>query len=297
MMRVSEFWKFMREREAIRLRRLAGAPMIEWTEDKIFRDYSFTNCKRAHDRVTTLLWREYYSTIHARHQETPAEESLDLCKTTLLNAAIFRFHGTVETALAIGWTPTWTPEAKQRMIHVNAIRMARGDTVFTGAYIVPACGSTDPKYQIVAEIVSGIWNKSENILDTTSWAEACYRMCGLWGVGEFMAKEVLLDYILATGWVPDDWETWTPVGPGARKGASVVKYDEIERISESEALEVIREVYAGRHEHWPDDYVALDLTDIQFQFCEYAKYRKAETGVGRPKSRFRPTVDDVTKAP
>jgi hypothetical protein len=41
--------------------------------------------------------------------------------------------------------------------------------------------------------------------------------------------------------------------------------------------------------------VELDLTDIQFQLCEFAKYWKAKTLVGRPKKTFSPTIDDVTR--
>ena len=45
----------------------------------------------------------------------------------------------------------------------------------------------------------------------------------------------------------------------------------------------------------PDPVVELDLTDIQFQLCEFAKYWKAKTLVGRPKKTFSPTIDDVTR--
>jgi hypothetical protein len=123
-------------------------------------------------------------------------------------------------------------------------------------------------------------------------------MTDLWGVGPFMAKEVLLDYILATGWRPSDWETWTPVGPGARRGASyILRGDPELKVSETATLALVREVYAQRGERWSSAFPELDLTDIQFQFCELAKYMKAKLGVGRPKKTFdRPTIDDVTRA-
>ena len=109
-----------------------------------------------------------------------------------------------------------------------------------------------------------------------------------------MAKEILLDYILATGWMPTDWETWTPIGPGGRLGAGIVQYGTVVRLPDSEAIHVIRALYEMRLNRWPDSFPSLDLTDIQFQLCEFAKYIKATKG-GRPKRRFRPTIDRITR--
>jgi hypothetical protein len=278
------FWNFMLERENIRIRRLSGLSREEWTADPIFKKFSFTNVKRIHDRTTTLLFNEFYNVREMSHRSPQA----------LLNAVLFRYFGTIEMARAIGWHPEWNEDFKKELIAKSAARMSVGQTVFTSAYIVPNCGSPLPKHQIVAEVVDSIWNDATNILDTDRWEIACERLCTHWGVGSFMAKEVLLDYILATGWVPTDWTTWTPVGPGGRRGAGVVKYNVIKGISEWEALSVIRQLYHDRAAFWPDDYVQLDLTDIQFQLCEFAKYMKAVTGVGAPKRRFRPTIDSVT---
>lgn len=275
------FWDFIIEREKIRLRRFDGLPRDQWTSDEIMKNYSFTNVKRHHDRTTMLLNQEFYGTRDLPHPS----------RTALLNAAIFRYHGTIESARAIGWTQDFD---RDKLVKKNELRMACGETVFTSAYIVPNCGSSAPKHEIVATIIQNIDEISGKILDTDSWATACDRLTDLWGVGSFMAKEVLLDYILATEWVPYDWETWTPVGPGGRRGAGAVKYGIVKSIEEWEALAVIREVYSNRKDCWIHD-VELDLTDIQFQFCEFAKYEKARMGLGRPKRRFHPTQDDVTQ--
>lgn len=285
MINVKAFWDFVIEREYIRLRRLNGLPRKEWTYDPIMMEYSFTNVKRMHDRTTALLFREFYDHAFPEHPY----------KVGLLNAALFRYHGTIESARAIGWHSDWNPQTKAALIDKNELRMALGETVFTSAYIVPNCGDTRAKHEIVADIISGIWMASTDALDTQSWEEACKRLCQLWGVGSFMAKEVLLDYVLITGWEPDDWHTWTPVGPGGCRGAGFVKYDMLSKIPEWEALEVIRDLYAGREEYWPSDMVDLELTDIQFQLCEVAKYMKVKRGEGRPKRKFWPTVDDLTQ--
>lgn len=272
----------MKERERIRIRRRIGLPREEWTSDPIFKEYSFTNVKREHDRTTALLVREFYSTRHHRHPS----------KIALMNAAIFRFHGTIETARHLGWSEIWGgPDILRARTDVL---MATGGRVFTPAYIVPNCGDDRPKTHVVADIVNGIVSDANFILDTNSWEEACDRMCECFGVGAFMAKEVLLDYILATQWKPKDWETWTPIGPGALRGAGYVRYGQPSKINTEEALEVVRSLYSRREELWPPDYVKLDLTDIQFQLCEIAKYMRFRLGLGRPKRKFRPTQDGVT---
>ncbi len=282
-----QFWDFVREREAVRLRRLAGLPRSEWTADPILADNPFTNVKRKYDRTTVLLSREFYEPRASRLAH-PSPEAL-------LNAVVFRFHGTIATARDLGWHETWGPTERERMLARDSVRMAAGMTVFTGAYVIPNCGSTEPKHVIVASVVDQSWASADHVLDTDSWRTACERMSALvWGVKSFMAKEVLLDYILATGWRPVDWDTWTPVGPGARRGANRVATGSPSEMREAEALEVCRQVYAERGSSWPSEYEELDLTDVQFQFCEYHKYRRLQTGQGRSKRRFRPTVDDVT---
>lgn len=284
MIKDNEFWEFMHERERIRLRRLAGAPRAEWTEDWILRSYSFTNVKREHDRTTTLLKREFYDNY--------ADALPDVI---LLNAMLFRYFGTINFARVIGWHDAFGKEEQANLIRTAALQMAVGNKIFTPAYIVPNCGSSKPKHEVVAEIVAEVWEDASHIIDTSSWQNACGRLTTHYGVGSFMAKEVLLDFILASGWIPDDWDTWTPVGPGGRLGAGVVLMGYLDRLSEPTALEVIRALYAQHRERWKHD-VALDLTDIQFQLCEFAKYTKAKDGVGSPKRKFYPTHDDITGA-
>lgn len=301
MSRVDEFWEFMVERELIRQRRLVGLPQERWTDDWIFQQFSFTNVKRYHDRTTQLFNAEFYAPFKIAHQDDQGYDEHP-CEEALLNASIYRLTGTIHAARAMGWSESWD---RRRFETKIGARIAMGEPTFTAAYIVPNAGRTDPKHEVVGEIIDGIVNSSEYILDTPFWKIACGRMCGLFGVGSFIAKEILLDYILATDWTPDDWSTWTPIGPGARKGASWVRYGVIEKISEVEALEVCQELYAMRDERWPEchgerehtyEFPKLELTDVQFQLCEVAKYQKAKTGVGQPKRKFKPTVDDVTCA-
>lgn len=288
-----QFWSFVSEREHIRLRRLRGE-RPPWTDDPILATYSFTNVKREHDRTTTLLKREFYDEWVVGRKLYPAVDA-----EAWLNAAIFRYFGTIEFARAIGWSSAWTPERRAEIRSIAAKRDLFGETMFTGAYIVPAAGRSEPKYEIVLEIIDGIAQKLPRILDTNSWASWCHELASCYGCGSFMAKEICLDYVLATGEKPDDWQTWTPVGPGARRGAAWVRDGEMYRgLDEYSALQVCREIYATRDDpqsqFWSHE-IELDLTDIQFQLCEFDKYMRAKTGAGKPKRKFRPTIDEITR--
>ncbi len=284
-----QFWQFILERENIRLRRLAGWPRNEWTNDPIFQTFSFTNVKREHDRTTTLLKREFYDKFASLHGRGNHADP-----TSLLNATLFRFFGTIEAARAIGWQDKWTKDGEEAILDQIEMRRSRGEKMFTGAYIIPTGGHSGSKSEVVTRVADGVWSNAGWILNSLSWEEVCKNLKTQWCVGSFMAKEILLDYILATNWTPDDWQTWTPVGPGGARGAARVRYGSLTKMSEHEALNVIREIYSHRAERWPDNYVDLDLTDIQFQLCEFDKYNRVAEG-RRPKHNFRPTIDDVTK--
>ena len=62
-------------------------------------------------------------------------------------------------------------------------------------------------------------------------------------------------------------------------------------LSEPDALEVCRELYAHRERFWGAPDSTLDLTDIQFQLCEFDKYLRVANNEGkRPKAKFVPHV-------
>lgn len=294
---VSEFWSYLIERESIRLRRLVGLPRDQWTEDEVMKSFSFTNVKRHHDR-TTIELRALYEP-HWRTLRYPRE-------TLLVNCALYRLFGTVQSARALEWTASWTEASITRVRQLGDAGMLS----YTSAYLSPACGRSDPKHYTTARIVDGVASVASRVVVLRSWEHQTSVLCECWGISSFIAKEILLDYYLVLTraceenfLLPTDWQTWTPVGPGGRLGAGCVRDGVLERIPESEALEVTRAVYADRADHWPIEFVIgdqrfksvyLDLTDVQFAFCEFSKYTKVRLGQGRPKRRLSPTVDAIT---
>jgi len=105
------------ERERLRKVKEGGGPK-PWTADPLLRDFRWCNVRRMDDRVSRELFERWYPT-----QSTPGE--------TDLTYALF--------ARLINW-----PEAVDEVVgHLDSVRpillerAARGQKVFTGAYVVP----------------------------------------------------------------------------------------------------------------------------------------------------------------
>jgi hypothetical protein len=51
-------------------------------------------------------------------------------------------------------------------------------------------------------------------------------------------------------------------------------------------LKEVRYLYAARERYLPADFVDLQLHDMQFNLCEFGKYRRVESGEGKLKRRY-----------
>lgn len=302
--RAQAFFAFMRERELIRLRKEAGQPR-PWTDDAILQEFKFTNVRRHHDWTSLNLRREFYT---PNFDADPRE--------ILMNAALFRYFGTYEFAEAVGWQNFDTFDF-DGIEDTATERLADKERVFTGAYVITNQGISAPKQEVVVhyfmkDLHAAVPNIIAEMQMTRSWrrvAEQMMKINGFGGTG-FMTKEVLLDTTYTGFWgdrderddgvfsYPEDWQEWTPVGPGARRG--VARVMDIEDPDSREAATYKRSdgalgIILGLHAtqavdgYWPiDEYGALSPTDIQFQLCEFDKYERVRLGQGRPRSKYRP---------
>jgi hypothetical protein len=280
------FYDFMFKREHLRLNKEAGNPW-PWTDDEILRDYKFTNVKREHDRTTRILAQEFYGPcLHA-----PLEQKL-------LNAALARYFGTWEFALAAGWQGQFNSPEREYVVEMARLRLRSEEPVFTGAYVITNAGRKERKEIVVAQTLQNLWEQRAKVVTAiqynNSWKDAITALRQLDGFGGsgFMAKEVMLDVIIAGGFGsagPHDRNEWCPAGPGARRGLNrLLGRDKDEAIKEEVAVHFMQELFECRHLRWPRTWVELELHDIQFQLCEYDKYERVRLGEGRPRSRYRP---------
>lgn len=298
-LRVEEFYSFIREREAIRQRKKNNM-IPPWTEDPILGAWKFTNVKREHDRTSFMLKRCFYSD----HYNAPRAE-------LLFNCAMARYFGTYEFALAVGWCTTEEMQDPALLLSwlkaVARTRMAAGERVFTGAYIITNNGISGPKQDVVCDVfLKDLLKNLDSIVlaartlagkmvtDTWNWRPLVERLQQVRGFGGsgFMAKETVLD-LAYTGFWPDggpaDRNEWTPVGPGSMRGAArVAGKPPGSKLGQDETLGVCKALFAQCGNYWPMGYPELELTDIQFQLCEFDKYERVKGGEGTPRSRYTP---------
>lgn len=276
-------YDFMIKREHLRLVKEAGRSPWPWSDDDILNTYKFTNVKRAHDKTTRLLVEEFY---------VPGLN--DAPEIALLNCAMFRYFGTIEFARAVGWQEDFYPEHIKR---VAKDRLAAGARVFTGAYVITNQGIKAPKQDVVVDIfLKGIWENSSLLAQNAKdrkWRNVARQMQTIKGFGGtgFMTKEVLLDTMFTSFWPGPvlDRDDWCPAGPGARRGINRLLGRDLKvSMKEEGALYYMREIFALRESFWPNDWVKLELHDIQFQLCEFDKYERVRLGQGRPRSKYHP---------
>lgn len=292
-LRAQAFFDFINEREEVRQRRLAGFS-FPWTDDPILRAYKFTNVHRHHDRTSRELRERFYERYYN-----------DDRRSILMNCALFRYFGTWEFADAVGWQ-NYDDFNFQGVIDIADQRFRDNLRVFTGAYVITNQGISAPKQEVVVNcFLKDLHAATPRLLEiaqrTQKWekvADEMRRINGFGGTG-FMTKEILLDTTYTGFWerkdqspdgsfsFPMDWKTWTPIGPGARRGAArVLGDDSASSVSEGKSLWVIQELLSWVPMLWKHE-SQLVPTDIQFQLCEFDKYERVRLGQGKPRSRYR----------
>ena len=284
-MRTEEYYTFMKKREQLRLTKATGSPW-PWSNDDILNTYKFTNVKRAHDKTTKWFWENVLN----QHHNSPKEH-------LLFNCALFRYFGTIEFSEAIGsWYDTWDINARQEVKDKAKLRLSLGKKVFTGAYVITNQGIKAPKQDVVVdEFLTPFWDKLPQLIEvaenTQSWravAQLMMRLKGFGGTG-FMTKEILQDALHTPVFTECvDKNTWCPVGPGAKRGINrVLDKPAKASLKPERGLNIMKSLFEARNIHWPDNYVELELHDIQFQLCEFDKYERVKHNEGRPRSKYR----------
>jgi hypothetical protein len=280
----STFLRMLKTREQIRLAKAAGAPW-PWSDDDVLNRHKFTNVKREHDRTTAWL-RANWTAAHANADAA----------TVVFNCGVFRVFGTVAFAEQTGWTAdvsAWDP----RMERSNAVACWHaGLHAFTSAYNRVRYNAERSRlpldvYDKELSTLEGIRRAVGGIVAAPAgacltWKDMIGRLRRVNGFGGsgFMAKEVLHD---AMGWasvralVRDDGD-WTPPGPGARRGLNRLhgRALDFELSGEGRFITEMRLVLRTLRSLDPEfcKSVGLDLHDVQFQLCEYDKYRRVEDG-------------------
>lgn len=249
-----------------------------WTTDPILLEYRFCNVYRELDRETTWIrdnWRE-----------------------PLKDHSYLFFAMTV--ARIVNWSPTLeemrlpVPFDRGDFVRVINKRMAQGQQVWTGAYMITTHGQPIPKQHYYADkVLKPIWDKRKELCprDGDTLASFHTRMAAQEGIGSFLAAQVVAD----TKWHGPlknarDWWEWAAMGEGSRRGLNRVfdrPYKQRmnpqvwQRDFDTLWCEVNKVIINGR-----TNLLMIDAQDLQNCLCEFDKYERVRLSQGRPRSRY-----------
>jgi hypothetical protein len=286
---INGFFKFLNRRHLIYIRKERGDPR-PWTKDKILDEGKFTNIYRMLDRVSRYVTREILKRFKPWKRKRAAQLVFEVIAFRLFN-----------------WPPTfelleplirgeWDEDKAKRILHKA---QARGDKIFTGAWVVTNNGCTSPKIDIICEaitvarrvaplLVAGI-RKKRTMREATRLIEEHVPCCG-----PFIAYEMACDL----RWTPllckaRDIYTWANAGPGAQKGIHWLKFGDDARPCDTwvdYGTEMARLLQESKKPDRLRDYMPpLEARDIEHSLCEWQKYLRVKYKGGRLKSKYTPT--------
>ena len=274
-------WYWISEREAIRVRKESGAPP-PWTQDPILSTHRFCCVRREDDRVTQWLRKN----VREPFAEHP------LLWLMLAASRQINWPDTIaELIAAYGAWPSHEHFSPTIMGEALEARRARGEKVYTGAYVIPAPRTRGASKQahLATVVIGGLWHRRDEFVD---WDLATLRgtherLTVTDGWGDFLAYQAVVDMrftkLLASA---PDVSSWAAAGPGTIRGLHRIHGRPIESsLPQAQALDEIRAIY----EIAPGATgVALDFSDVPNVLCEVDKYLRVKNGEGRPRTLYVP---------
>lgn len=310
--RFEDILAFMRERQAIYVRRKAGRP-YPWTQDPVLGSGHFCNIFRELDRVT--IW------VRKNIREPFADHP-----NLWIMLALARYINWPPTLQALMDYNSWPSRDTWRPSDVTASLehlAAKGEKVYTGAYMIRA--ESDPKkewyswtkHRYIAEVVIGrLWERREQwvqLLEKQNRPNDYLRLEEAWayfqspffvGWGPFMAYEVVTD-LRHTRYLRNapDIYTWANAGPGAIRGLNRLNGRPLK--AHPPSVQTNEEMHAlmgdlNRHMAAASDLrelfcpgaqagdLVFEMRDVEHTLCEFDKYERVRLGEGQMRSHYDP---------
>lgn len=277
-------WSWVRERERIRVKKELGLSP-PWTDDPILAAYRFCNVRREDDLGT----RWVRTHVREPYRDHPMLWFM-LCICRQIN-----WPDTLAELIRVGAWPVNPGFTPAKMAAALRTRRARGDKVYTGAYMIPAPAEKGADKQgYIAEVVLGdLWRRAPEFLawfvtDARTLQGTHERLRQSPGWGDFLAYQAVVDMrfsesLLATA---ADRDCWAAAGPGTLRGLHRL-YGRVltAMISQGQALGEMREIYAVAER---ETGVAMDFSDVPNILCETDKYLRVFLHQGKPRARYVP---------
>jgi hypothetical protein len=281
---LDKFFEYSRERHQVYLRREAGLPRAEWTNDPVLSSYRFCNIYRELDRNTQV----FRDTVRERLRDDPQ---------VLLATIAWRWFNRIETCNKLnyyGLFDNWNGKVAKEHLTVN-----HSPPYVTAAYIIKTPNG-------MSKLDGVIWciDQFANYFKLGIGLNLAQisTLEGMWEwlrqfpyMGDFMAYEVVTDlrytYLLEDA---PDILTWANPGPGAARGLCRVlgrPLDDLNRGSAKDRvvlMDGMRRILAASRNpaFWPAEYPAWEMREVEHTLCEFDKHQRATLGEGRPKQRY-----------
>ena len=265
--------KWVRDREAIRIAKEAGAPK-PWTDDPLLRDWRWCNVSRMDDKVSRDLMAHWYRDADAT--------------TQLVAATLGRLVNWPDALLdGTDGKPFELPMLDQ----VEACLLGRslaGTKWLTAAYIVPGVPG-QRKVDSIMAVVRQVRVRAVDLVQgrlQSTWAA----LVEIDRLGSFLAGQICADLAyLETGRHWPDRFSWAPVGPGSSKGMNIVRGRDPKTVIrqaqfDEELVDLINALRPRIAEI--DDDRKLGAQDYQSICCEFSKLSRMMDGSGAMRSRY-----------
>jgi hypothetical protein len=279
---LDQFVQFITERWLIHKRRLAD-DKPPWTKHPVLLRYRFTNVRREDDRVTKWI-----------HTNWLWPNAFD--KYLWFAMVVARLVNWPVSLQAVGYPVPWKPSRFTRTLN---LRKEAGLKVFTSAYMIRAIeaknGETKADY-LAKYVLKPMWADRDtgmymmgkgNLREFHEWLSQYY------GMGSFLAAQVVADLKWATMRHAVDWWTFSAPGPGSVRGMSRVEHGHLGvRYDNSKWGQSMNRLRKQALPRLPKELRKLDAQNLQSCLCEYDKYQRALLNEGRPRQNFKPSKEE-----
>lgn len=270
---------FIREREAIRVKKEMTHKPPPWTTDPILGGYRFCNVRRENDKVTRWIsdnWRQL--------NNSDPDLWFAMC--------LARLHNLPSTLQAIGYPHKWS---EQRYLKAMAVLKINSEKIFNGAYIVSTQGKSMEKTSYLAQhVLTPLWNARKRLRPKQGDTLNSYHMVlgQMEGFGSFMTAQVIADlrYYKPLSCAADI-DTFAASGPGSRRGLNFVfGRDPASPWREDEWRTAAERLRQEVNVKLQGNIGPLHGQDFQNCLCEFSKYSRACSTGQMPKQKYVPAL-------
>ena len=208
----------------------------------------------------------------------------------IYNIVLARFLNKPETLAEIGFMDEHNPDyIAQTMEKISR----EGRTVWGNAYIITTHGMKMGKVTYLVDYVLRALDKHIDWLNAPMWDHptaptlqgAHQALMRFEGLGSFLAAQVVADLKNTEGHPlknATDWHTFVAHGPGSLRGASWFHYGEPGKVTPA----TFYDAFASIQDYVISHKIYLCGQDLQNCLCEFDKYCRVESGLGRSKRNY-----------